>query len=146
MNPLIAPFANLACGGEDPVHGPFGREVAALVEEGGIGLGRGSVDEALAVEEIEDGRLLDLRERPWWAWSWRGRPEPRLSVTPVVGRPRYREGGAGGAGAHDRGELVDGGCDHRSGLCSALSRVSSRKSADTFPWTAITFSARLSRA
>src|SRR5665811_1457385 len=131
---------------QDPVHRPLGREVGPLVEQGGVHRGRGRVNEALRMKLAEDRRPLGSRQRPGRSGTRpRGSVAPSLRA-PVVGGAGDRQSGTGTPGARDRGELVNAGGDHRPSFGSALPRESSRKSAETFPWTAITFSARTRRA
>ena len=61
MAQLVAPLAHLAVGFEDAVHGAHRAEVDALVEERGVDLARGFVDETGAVERVEDRLTLGGR-------------------------------------------------------------------------------------
>jgi hypothetical protein len=47
---LVASLAGLAGLGQDPIHGAFGGEVGALVQQGGNHLGWGGVAEPLSVK------------------------------------------------------------------------------------------------
>jgi len=64
MGELATPLPDLILGGEEAVHGALRAEVAALVQKGGPDLGRGGVQEALAVKTGEDRLALGLAERP----------------------------------------------------------------------------------
>jgi hypothetical protein len=76
MPELVPTLPDLVRSAENPVHRPDRAEVAPLVEQGGVDLGRGLVDEALAMECGED--RLALR---------RGEGPPRRGAGPTRGRP-----------------------------------------------------------
>src|SRR5664280_1215998 len=146
MAELVAPLADLGRRGEDAVHRPLRREVRALIEQGGVHRSRRRIEKAWGMELAEHHGSLGSRQRPRWSGTRHRGTVARAPEVPVVGGPGHGEGGTGTPRARDRGELVDPCGDHRPSFCSALSRESSRKSAETFPWTAITFSARTRRA
>jgi hypothetical protein len=58
MGELVAPLAGLPGLGQDPVHGAFGGEVGALVQQGGDHFRWGDVDEPGRVEQVTDGLAL----------------------------------------------------------------------------------------
>jgi hypothetical protein len=53
MAKLVTPFADLAIFRQDAIHGSDRAKIDALVEQGGIDLGRGLVDEPGCSQEIE---------------------------------------------------------------------------------------------
>jgi hypothetical protein len=73
MGELVAPFPGLAGLGQDPVHGPLGSKIDALVEQGGDHLGRGDIDEPGCVQQLTDGLAFGVRQRPRRAGARRPR-------------------------------------------------------------------------
>src|ERR1039458_8841680 len=126
-------------GGEDPVHRADRAQVGALVQQRRVGLLGGGVNEPLAVQYLEHPLALGLCER-----SLRHRPRPGRSRSrwppPAVDRGwRRPERSARRPGPDQRGQLLNGGGDHRSVLLGALSVPSiSSNSAETFPWISTT--------
>jgi hypothetical protein len=62
MTQLVSAFPHLLGVMENAVHGALGAQVDTLVEEPGMDLGRGLIEEALAVEGVEDFLPLGGRE------------------------------------------------------------------------------------
>ena len=60
---LIAPLPHLVILLQDPVHRPLRAEVALLVEQLGVDLRRGEIDERELVQHLEHGRAFGGRER-----------------------------------------------------------------------------------
>ena len=78
---LVAPLAAAAVDGQQPVHGAHRAEVAALVEQRGVHGRRRGVDEALAVEGVQQ----------------------HLALLRIQGQRRARTGGARVPRPHQRG-------------------------------------------
>src|SRR4051812_12587490 len=83
MDERVAAWARLPLGRQEAVHGALGGEVGALIQEGGVHGGRGSILETLRVERLQHRRLfggaqgtrMDARHLHAWRarrWRWHG--------------------------------------------------------------------------
>jgi len=137
---LIAPLAHLALGREDAVHRAQRAEVALLVEQAGVDLGRSQVDEARLVQDLDHHRALRARARARrLPLGLHGRPR---RTPAVVARPRHAEGVARRRNAETGGNLHRG-MHQRS---SSLLGIGRPRSCATFFWTSTKASARSARA
>ena len=66
---LTTPLQRAAAQGQQPVHGAYRAQVAALVEQGGVHGSRGRVGEAFAVERGQQQLVLLGVERQRRTWS-----------------------------------------------------------------------------
>src|SRR6266542_1338561 len=145
MAELVASIPDLAVFGEHPVHGPLRAQVAALVEQGGVHLGRRGVAEPVRAQHLEHARLLLLGQGPGRAGPGldearrpAGAPRPAPAVRRGPGHPQHP--GCDG-GPDVRGHLLHGS-HHRSLSFSSLAGSSEiPSSSETFPWTSMIFSA-----
>src|SRR5882672_11609285 len=95
MTQLVSAFPHFLGAVENAVHGALRAQVDALVEEPGMNLGRSLVEEALAVEGVEDPLPLGGRE-PLGRYAPRAWQSPRAGLLAAVkGGPRYCEDLAG---------------------------------------------------
>lgn len=65
MLELVAAFTDLTVFNEDAVHGAQGTEKGALIEQSGVNLGGGLIDEARAIEGVEHLLLFVRGEGAW---------------------------------------------------------------------------------
>src|SRR5450756_1346632 len=63
MLALAAPLPGLLCGLEYPVHRAYGAVISAFIEQGGVNRGGSDVDEALAVEDLDDDLPFGCAQR-----------------------------------------------------------------------------------
>jgi len=127
---LVAPLAATTVDGQQAVHRAHRAEIAALVEQRGVHRRRGGVDEALAVEGVEQQLALRNIQRQWWAhagsapWPWAHKRRP-TQARPMPGRcaPPQAQRAARGAGSQGRGEFVHAAHELLSGLLSCSSRA-----------------------
>jgi len=73
VSPYASALAELIVLSQESVHGPRAAEVLLLFEEDRDDRLRGSVDEALGVEDVEDLGALGMRERARGTRTWAGR-------------------------------------------------------------------------
>src|ERR1700712_533155 len=97
MTPLVSAFPHLLGGMENAVHGALGAQVDTLVEEPGMDLGRSLIEEAFAVEDVEDLLPLGGRE-PLGCHApeaWQSPGTELLGAAAIEGGPRDGEDLAG---------------------------------------------------
>src|SRR6202035_2867583 len=97
MPELISALADLLVLGEEPIHRSLGAEVAALIEQGGIDLSRGGIDEALGVQHCEHLAAFAIGEPAGRSAAGR-RHDVRFGSPPapaVEGSPGDTQGAAG---------------------------------------------------
>ena len=58
MAPLVASFAHFLIRIQNPVHGAYRAQIAAFIQQGRTDLGGRLVQEALAMQQVEDGLPL----------------------------------------------------------------------------------------
>ena len=59
VDELVAAWAHLSLGCQEPIHGAFGGEVDLLIQEGGVAGRRRGILEAGRMEHFQDRRLFD---------------------------------------------------------------------------------------
>ena len=128
---LVAPLAAATIDRQQAVHRAHRAEIAALVEQRGVHGRRRGVDEALAIEGVQQ-HLAFVRVKGQWRARSGGTPCPRpherraayQRVLPGGGTSPQAHCPARCAGAQGRGEFVHAGHELLSGLLSCSSRAS----------------------
>jgi len=65
MPALLPTFAHLVVGGQQAVHGAHRAQVLPLIEQRGIDLGRGGIDEAIAVQQVKNLAAFRCAQCAW---------------------------------------------------------------------------------
>src|SRR5664280_2546158 len=140
---LSAAFPDFVVLMQDPVHGADRAMVEALVEQAGVDLRRGLIDEPRLAQQIDDALAFVRRQRPRGLGSGTNshrRPRRRspASMEAGAGQP---QGGAGG-GDHAWLGRQGGHGVHQDSSSLTIGRPRSKA---TFFWMSMTASARCNR-